>query len=70
MRRRFLRRGLMFALGRCPKCKAPGAGPFVHRGNVFGVCDVDAVRWPLALSSREVQRLDVLRLAYAGENSA
>ena len=69
MRRRLFRRGLMVALGQCPKCKAPGGGPFVHRGHVFGVCDVDAVRWPLALGQREVARLDASRLAYAGVES-
>ena len=51
-------------LDRCPTCQAPGAGPFVHRGRAFGVCDVDRLRWLLPLTAREVAKLDAIRLGY------
>ena len=57
-------------LDRCPTCRAPGAGPFVHRGHVHGVCDVHRLRWPLTLTVRDVARLCALRLAYSAGDGA
>lgn len=62
----FWRRPVTADLARCPRCSAPGAGPFVHRGRVFGVCDADRLRWLLPLDVRDVARLDAVRLGYRG----
>lgn len=51
-------------LGRCPECKAPGAGPFIHRGRVFAVCDLDRLRWLVDLTASQAARLDGERLGY------
>lgn len=61
---KFWRRSVNVDLGRCPTCRAPGAGPLVHRGRVFGVCDVDGLRWLLPLTPSDITKFTTLRLGY------